>query len=72
MAIQIRTVDPIGVKFEVFGDKTGKVFFTGAEIDCKKWLRNARARRNRRTRDDAMRSLGLIKVKGAMGGTYYE
>ena len=26
----------------------------------------------RRAREDAMSSLGLVKVKGAMGGTYWE
>ncbi len=32
-----------------------------------------RARRIRRhERDDTMRSLGLTKVRGAMGGTYWE
>ncbi len=33
-------------------------------------LQKARARR--RERDDTMRSLGLTKVRGAMGGTYWE
>lgn len=32
----------------------------------------ARARRARRSRDAAMRSLGLVKVRGALGGTYWE
>ena len=38
-------------------------------------LNAARARRannNRRAQDEAARSLGLRKVRGAMGGTYYE
>lgn len=30
------------------------------------------ARLRRRERDNAMRSLGLVKVRGAMGGTYWE
>lgn len=29
-------------------------------------------RANRRLMDDAMDSLGLVKVRGAMGGVYYE
>lgn len=29
-------------------------------------------RSNRRMMDDAMSSLGLVKVRGAMGGVYYE
>lgn len=32
----------------------------------------ARARKKRRERDDVMRSLGLVKVRGSMGGTYWE
>ena len=35
----------------------------------------AKARRRkeqRKDRDDVLRSLGLVKVKGAMGGTYWE
>lgn len=32
----------------------------------------ARSTANRKDRDDAMRSLGLTKVKGARGGTYWE
>jgi len=30
------------------------------------------ARQALRAKDDAMRSLGLVKVKGALGGTYWE
>lgn len=38
----------------------------------KKTLRNARARSNRKAREDAMRSCGLVKVRGALGGNYWE
>jgi hypothetical protein len=34
--------------------------------------KRARAAANRRARDAAMRSCGLVKVRGAMGGTYWE
>ncbi len=27
---------------------------------------------NRKARDEAMKSLGLVKVRGVMGGTYWE
>ena len=37
-----------------------------------KAIRNARARISRKSKDNAMRDLGLIKVRGTMGGTYYE
>lgn len=39
---------------------------------AKKVLRNRRASQARAFRDDAMRSLGLVKVRGALGGTYWE
>lgn len=41
---------------------------TPVDAKAKRQRRNA----NRRARDEAMRSLGLTKVRGAMGGTYWE
>jgi hypothetical protein len=35
-------------------------------------LARSRRRQARRERDEVMRSLGLKKVRGAMGGTYWE
>lgn len=43
--------------------------------DCEDGLRkarNARARASRLAREEALRSCGLVKVRGAMGGTYWE
>jgi hypothetical protein len=34
--------------------------------------RRARRRALRRAREDVLRSLGLVKVRGALGGTYWE
>lgn len=34
--------------------------------------KSAKARARRRERDSVMRSLGLVKVRGALGGTYWE
>ena len=34
--------------------------------------RNRRARLNRKLKDEALRSLGLVKVRGALGGVYWE
>lgn len=34
--------------------------------------RRAKRRARRRERDEVLRSLGLVKVRGAMGGTYWE
>lgn len=55
----------------------------GTEIDVKdgenrcaqcehKSKRNAKARANRRARHDVLTSLGLVRVRGALGGVYYE
>ena len=56
----------------------------GIEIDTRDWenyceaceaarqRRNRRARERRREREAVLRSLGLVKVKGALGGTYWE
>ncbi len=40
--------------------------------DCKSKAKRQRARANKAAREDALRSLGLVKVRGAMGGTYWE
>ena len=32
----------------------------------------AKARRQRKERDQALRDIGMVKVRGAMGGTYWE
>jgi hypothetical protein len=44
----------------------------GSCAKCKAFKRRQRANANRRARDAAMRGLGLVKVKGARGGTYWE
>jgi hypothetical protein len=38
----------------------------------RKALTAKRRRENRKAMDDAMRSIGMTKVRGAMGGTYWE
>jgi hypothetical protein len=40
----------------------------GRKAEAKK----AKARAARRARDEAYRSCGMVKVRGAMGGTYWE
>lgn len=44
------------------------------ECDENEATKAKRARRNaqRRAREDVLSSLGLVKVRGAMGGTYWE
>jgi uncharacterized Zn finger protein (UPF0148 family) len=39
---------------------------------CGKCERKKGAAKRRKERDEAMRSCGLVKVKGALGGTYWE
>jgi alpha-D-ribose 1-methylphosphonate 5-triphosphate synthase subunit PhnG len=38
----------------------------------KKLLANQRRKLNRKARESALRSCGLVKVRGALGGTYWE
>jgi hypothetical protein len=40
--------------------------------ECAKRRRTQRANRRSRERDGVMRDLGMTKVRGALGGTYYE
>lgn len=42
------------------------------ECDEGKRRKSAKRRAARKAREAVMRSLGLVKVKGAMGGTYWE
>ena len=51
--------------------RTGKR--TCGSVACmSKNLANAKRRRARRDRESCLRDLGLVKVKGALGGTYWE
>lgn len=40
--------------------------------NCGKCRNKKKAAESRKMRDQAMRDLGLTKVRGAMGGTYWE
>ena len=42
------------------------------KCDEGKRRKNAKRRAARKAREAVMRSLGLVKVKGALGGTYWE
>jgi hypothetical protein len=61
-------------KAENFHARATRDGFTDAEITqyIAKARRNARARANRKARDQVMRDCGLVKVRGALGGTYWE
>lgn len=43
-----------------------------AEMEGKRAAKKAKAALSRKERESVMRSLGLVKVRGAMGGTYWE
>jgi hypothetical protein len=39
---------------------------------CKKYLRTKRAHQNRKNKEAILRSMGLKKVRGSLGGIYWE
>ena len=53
-------------------EKVVSGYYQDEIIYCRDEQKRRRDRENRRGRDDAMRSLGLTKVRGALGGTYWE
>jgi predicted amidophosphoribosyltransferase len=42
------------------------------EAESKAALKRAKRNAARKAREDALRSCGLVKVRGALGGTYWE
>ena len=55
-------------------EKCGDEICTKDGDNCCEACDGKRVRRNaiRREREQAMRDLGLVKVRGALGGTYWE
>lgn len=41
-------------------------------MEDRRQLRNQRARENKRERSAVLRDLGLVQVRGALGGLYWE
>jgi len=65
--------------FDVVSKVTGKTYFNGDHAACEAFIDRAekagKARlraKARQSRDNAMRGLGLVKVRGALGGVYWE
>ena len=54
---------------EEIGTKDGDNFCDACELAAEKCRRR---RTNRREREAVLRSLGMAKVRGALGGTYWE
>jgi len=42
------------------------------EDEVQSFVRKAKARARRRAREELLRDCGLVKVRGALGGTYWE
>lgn len=57
---------------QVYGTNAQKVFFEGSLSDCRKYISKIKSKANRKARHEVMTSLGLTRVKGMLGGTYYE
>jgi uncharacterized Zn finger protein (UPF0148 family) len=57
---------------EEIGTKDGDNLCEACDQDRISKARKARAKANRRAREAAMESIGMTKVRGAMGGTYWE
>jgi len=57
---------------EEIDGKDGENHCPSCEEDIANSRRNTRAKANRKAREEALRSLGLVKVRGALGGTYWE
>jgi hypothetical protein len=66
-------------KYRIIRKKSDQQIYL-AEFQIEGWkyhgpykdVKAAKAARNRREKDELMRDLGLKKVKGALGGTYWE
>lgn len=61
-------------KWVVFTFKCGEIqkFEFDDEKEARKFFSSEKSRRNSQEKDDVMRGLGLTKVKGNLGGTYWE
>ena len=57
---------------EIGGRDGDNLCATCDAAEDKKTLTNARRRSNRRARESALKSCGLVKVRGALGGIYWE
>ena len=52
--------------------KSGMALGAWTDQELIAFAKKCRTNRMRRERDQAMRDCGLVKVKGALGGTYWE
>jgi len=65
----VKVCEECGVEI---GGRDGENVCPDCDRKTRKAARRARARANRKAREDVLRSCGLVKVRGALGGTYWE
>lgn len=62
--------------FVLIHSEKGQIFETSDleafKARCKEEVKKHRRAKTRKEREDALKSLGLTKVKGNLGGTYWE
>ena len=61
-----------GVCGDEIASRDGENICPACEAAERDWKKRQRRANQRRAREDALRSLGLVKVRGALGGTYWE
>jgi len=68
-------LDNDGTQHEIHKSYDETYYADGLDLshsDIRKLLTNARASASRKAREQAYKDCGLVKVKGALGGTYWE
>lgn len=67
--------DPTGRDYQHFVYGPKGLAFSGTRPECEAWIANikrAACNKARRERDQVMRDSGLVKIRGNLGGTYWE
>lgn len=67
-----RMKNPVGDLTHAVMDKTGFIFKSLTQKEAEYLYKKERQGYNRKLREEALASLGLVKVRGALGGVYYE
>ena len=68
-------IDEDGTQYEVHKHYDGTLFVDELSIsdkEIRKLINTAKSSANRKAREQAYKDCGLVKVKGALGGTYWE
>jgi len=68
-------LDNDGIQHEIHKSYDETYYADGLELshnDISKLLKTARASASRKAREQAYKDCGLVKIKGALGGAYWE